>query len=283
MGAERSSLPLVVAELQPLVRSFAQSEYGLALGGAHAKGKADAESDLDLYLFATAIWPSAERRRLTLAFSPEVAHVVCWGDDATFSQAGTDFHFRGHQIECWLRNATDIDYAIAECQAGHVTRDFVTWTTTGFYNHCCLSDINVMVPLEDPTGLLARWKAQVAMYPPALKRTIISQHLAAAQFWPENFHYRSAVERADIIYTTGIVQQVVHNLIQVLFAFNETYFPGDKQLARAFAHLPHLPERWNGRVQALLWPEAPPTVEILRHQQAELQALVREVTAMVEN
>jgi hypothetical protein len=275
------SIRSTATALLHLVRSFSLSEYGIALGGAHAKGIADEESDVDLYLFATAVRPNEERAQLAAAFSPEVGNVVCWGDDTLFSQAGTDFRFRERHIECWLRNAAHINETIAACQAGVVRRDLVTWTTTGFYNHCCLSDVKAMVPLADPAGILARWKSQVATYPPKLRRSIIGQHLAAAQFWPRNFHYRSAVARADVIYVTGIVQQVVHNLVQVLFALNETYFPGDKRLDEALAHLPCQPAGLRERVASLLWPGAPATVALLHHQQEEVQALLREVEALV--
>lgn len=276
------SVRAMATELLDLVRSFALSEYGIALGGAHAKGTVDDESDVDLYLFATDVRPNEERAKLAAAFSPEVEDVVCWDDDTLYPQAGTDFRFRGLRIECWLRSAAHIGQAIADAQAGVVRRDLVTWTITGFYNHCCLSDINAMVPLADPTGLLARWKSQVATYPPGLRRSIISQHLAAARFWPHNFHYHSAVARADVIYVTGIVQQVVHNLVQVLFALNETYFPGDKKLGEALAHLPRQPAGLLERVTSLLWPRAPATVAALRRQQDELQALLREVEVLVE-
>ncbi len=282
MSQEAEPVPSIATALLDLVRSFARSEYGIALGGAHAKGSVDDESDVDLYLFATAVRPNEARARLVEAFSPEVERVVCWGADTPFAQAGSDFRFRGRQVEVWLRNADRISAAIAECQAGVVRRDLVTWTTTGFYNHCCLSDIRVMIPLADPAGLLARWKGQVATYPPALRRAIIDQHLPAARFWPHNFHYSSAVARADVIYATGIVQQVVHNLIQVLFAVNEAYFPGDKKLDEALAHLRQVPARFRERAAWLLWPGVPATVALLRGQQEELQALLGEVEALVD-
>ncbi len=285
MSQELSALPESIRStataLLPLVRSFSLSEYGIALGGAHAKGTADDGSDVDLYLFATAVRPNEERAQVAAAFSPEVENVVCWGDDTLFSQAGTDFRFRGRQIECWLRNAAHIAETIAACQAGVVRRDLVTWTTTGFYNHCCLSDVKAMVPLADPTGILARLKSQGAVYPPNLRRSIIGQHLAAARFWPHSFHYHSAVARADVIYATGIVQQVVHNLVQVILALNETYFPGDKKLDEVLAHLPCQPSGLRERVASLLWPGAPATVDLLRRQQEEVQALAREVEALV--
>jgi hypothetical protein len=251
-----------------------------ALGGSYAKGTADDEADVDLYLFAHAVFPNDERSRIASAFSSEIERIVSWGDDAPFTNSGTDFRFRGHNVECWLRNIEHIDRSIAECREGVVRREFLTWTTTGFYNHCCLSDLTVMLPLDDPFDIIARWKSQVAAYPPKLRQAIVSQHLPAAEFWPDNFHYLSAIERQDVIYATGIVQQVVHNLVQVLFALNEVYFPGDKQLEVALDHLPRQPPNLCERIRALLWPSTPATTEALREQRESLRSLLADIRDM---
>ena len=267
----------IISDLLPLVPKLARGDYAIALGGSYAKGTADDEADVDLYLFARAVLPNEERTRTASAFSPEIESVVSWGDDARFTNVGTDFRFRGRNVECWLRNVEHIERSIAECQRGVVRRELLTWTTTGFYNHCCLSDLTVMLPLDDPFDIIARWKSQVATYPPKLREAIVRQHLPAAGFWPDNFHYLSAIEREDVIYATGIVQQVVHNLVQVLFALNETYFPGDKQLEAALAHLPRQPTRLCERIRALLWPGAPATTRALREQRESLRSLLADV------
>ncbi len=104
------------------------------------------------------------------------------------------------------------------------------------------------------------------------------KHLNAARFWPDNFHYKSAVERCDVIYTTGIVHQVAHNLIQALFALNETHFPGDKKLEAALAHLPLRPQNFALRVRRLMSPEVPADRALLTWQREELCRLLSEVT-----
>ena len=270
----------VVDELIPLLAQLCLSEYGIAVGGAHAKGTDDNESDLDLYVFTSNAHKNVERSRLATLFSSDISDLISWGPDDPFVQGGTDFYYKGHKVECWLRNRELIDRTIADCRDGIVTREFVTWTTTGFYNHCALSDIKVMLPVADPAGILARWQGEIAVYPPKLQAAIIRTHLAASRFWPHNSHYTSAVERQDVIYTTGIVQQVVHNLIQVLFAVNQTYFPGDKKLASAIDHLARTPEHCVARICRLLLPEEHLSVALLRNQQAELQRLLKDVEAL---
>lgn len=274
-------LVAVINDLLPLLRSLCLADYGIALGGAHAKGVDDAESDLDLYVFTANAHGNTDRTRLAAAFSPEITQLVSWGDDNPFIQGGTDFYYKGIKVECWLRASWLIETAIKDSHEGLIKRDYVTWTTTGFYNHVALSDIKVMKPLDDPTGLLARWQQEIAVYPEKLYEAVINTHLPAARFWPHNFHYSSAVERLDVIYTTGIVAQVVHNLIQVLFAVNRTYFPGDKKLANALSHLERLPGDCVKRINGLLWPGEACTVQVLQAQQQELQRLVQEVAELV--
>jgi hypothetical protein len=276
-----SEIQPVVDEVLVVVRHFTRAAYGIAVGGAHAKGAADAESDLDIYLFAEDALPRAERESRVLELCPGVQNIVSWGDDGPLLQCGTDFDHRGLRVECWLRNTELIERAIAESQAGTVRREWVTWTTTGFYSHCTLSDVSAMIPIDDPDGILARWKALVSTYPPKLRETIVQTRLQAARFWPGNFHYSSAVERRDVIYATGIVQQVVHNLIQVLFAVNERYFPGDKKLSSALAHLDRVPENLTARIEALIFPGERPSVALLQRQQADLLSLLRDVELIV--
>ena len=242
----------------------------------HAKGTADAASDLDFYLFSESVVSNDDRTGLTIQFSPEIRQVISWCR-TPFNSVGTDFYLGNLKIECWLRNTISIDHALRECVEGIVKRDWVTWTTAGFYNHCVLSDLNNMIPVDDPSGTPARSERKHPHLSPKLRKAIIEQHLGAARFWPWNFHYESAIERQDAIYCTGIVQQVVHNLIQVIFAANGVYFPGDKKLFDAMRHLDRTPNLWLPRVQKLLFPAVPVSKEALLGQQQELQELVDDV------
>ena len=270
----------IVDELLPLLRQFCRGEYGVALGGAHAKGVDDEESDLDLYVFAREVIPAADREQLCRPFADDVESIYSWGDAPEFVQTGTDFYLKQQKVECWLRHIDYISNIVAECKDGIVKRDLITWTVMGFYNHCTLSDLHRMKPLDDPFGILAHWKSELVEYPPKMRETIVTDHLTAARFWPGNFHYRSAVERCDFIYVMGIVQQVVHNLIQVVFALNRVYFPGDKKLDVAIEHLTVKPDRFTERIRYLLFPGVKVDRSFLREQREELSELVREVESL---
>src|SRR5512133_1685322 len=149
-----ASISPLVAELVPLFRQLSRGEYGIALGGAHAKGVADAESDLDIYVFARQVLPIPERERLCAQFSPLISQVTCWDEQppegsSAYIQGGTDFYYQGQKVEVWQRSMDYVSRIIADCQAGSIRRDCVTWTVMGFFNYCTLSDLDKMQPVED--------------------------------------------------------------------------------------------------------------------------------------
>ena len=76
-----------------------------------------------------------------------------------------------------------------------------------------------------------------------------------------------------MIYTTGIVQQVVHNLIQVLFALNRVYFTGDKKLALALDYLQVKPPEVSQRIVELVSASGGRDRACLERQRTELCAL----------
>jgi hypothetical protein len=268
----------IVDSLLPLVRRFAMGRYGIALGGAHAKGSGDAQSDVDIYLFADRVLPNEERSALTREACGDACAVASWGDPEV--EGGTDFQHDGETVEVWFREIGSVSDAVARCGAGEIRREYRAWTVMGFFGHAVLSDLRTMKIVDDPSGILAGWQADVEQYPLALRREIVGRFLAEAKFWPGNFHYRTAVERRDLVYAGGIVRHAVHALVQAAFALNETYFPGEKKLARALDLLPDAPAGFGARVEALLYP-GPPADADLEAQARELAALVDDVEARV--
>lgn len=274
----------LIRELLPVVRRFrtGPGAYGIALGGSHAKGTSDALSDVDMYLFAPEVLPGVKRKEViadALGLTPEAISV--WGQDIPFEQSGTDFRFRGREVEVWIRNSERIESGIGAAKRGEIRREYAIWAVAGFFDHVALADVQTMHIIEDPAGLLSDWKAEVGHYPEALRRALLERFKREIAFWPDNFHFRTAVDRADAIYVSGIVQQTVHALIQVVFALNRVYFPGDKKLALALAALPMLPKEFAERVEALLYPGPGPVRMLLEEQHRALGILVSEVETLI--
>lgn len=276
-----STPDLVVRELLPLLRRFCPGEHGIALGGSHAKGSGDVLSDLDVYLFADRVLPGARRREQVVEALGEAAEAVSWGCDDPFTGGGTDFTYRGTRVECWLRSTRQMQATIAACTTGELRREHSVWAVMGFFDHVALADVLAMRIVEDPRGMLARWKAEVAVYPEPLRRAVLGRFMPEATFWPDNRHYASAVERADVIYVSAIVQQVAQALVQVVFALNGEYFPGEKRLDTALEKLQVAPHALARRLRGLLFPGKDPGVAELREQRRALGALVAEVERLV--
>jgi hypothetical protein len=266
---------VLVRELLPLLRGWCIGPYAIALGGSYAKGSSDAHSDVDVYLFAREVIPRVARNQnVSQALGVEPAS---WGQDEPFIQAGTDFTYRGQSVECWLRNTEQVETSLAASMEGEMHRQYVVWTAMGFFNYVALADVHAMHVVEDPSGLLQTWKKRVSVYPEKLREAILGKFIPEAAFWPRNPHYDRAVEREDVIYTSAIVQQVVQALVQVLFALNYEYFPGEKKLTLALNKLRIQPEAFSARTEALLFPGSTPGRSQLRKQQQELAALVADV------
>ncbi len=152
-------------------------------------------------------------------------------------EGGTDFIFEGVRVECWHRNEASVEEKLHTSLNGEIRRQYSAWAVMGFFDHAVFADIRSMHIVVDPQGTLARWKKEVSHYPEALRRSLLHRFMHEAAFWQNNPHYRSAIEQADFIYTAAIVQHTLEALIQVLFALNREYFPGEKQLARAMGKL----------------------------------------------
>lgn len=269
----------LISDLLPVATRCCRGSFGVALGGSRAKGCDDAHSDLDLYIFADAVLPTRAREALLDSALHDPTDITSWGGDEPFVQCGTDFRVATTRIEWWFRSIDYVSARVDQCGRGELRREYAGWTVMGFSNHVLLSDLHSMRILSDPFGVLAAWQAAAREYPEPLRRAILERFMSEARFWPENPHYESAVRRADLLYVSGIVQQVLHALIQVVFALNRVYFPGEKKLTSALAALPIRPDEFEARLEKLCVPEREP--ERLWVQRRSLCELVREVERLV--
>lgn len=271
----------LVTMLLPLLHRLCAGQVSIAIGGSRAKGYADRWSDLDVYLFSRTILPRQDRQALVPNILPNACDVSAWGCDDPFVEGGTDFTFEGVRVECWHRNEASVEAKVHASLNGEIKRQYSAWAVMGFFDHAVLADIRCMQIVVDPQGTLDQWKKQVSSYPEALRRSLLHRFMSEAAFWPNNPHYRSAIERVDLIYTTAIVSHTLQALIQVLFALNREYFPGEKQLARAMDKLLLQPQKLSDRVRHILNPGTVVGQDELLTQASALADLVAETKALV--
>ncbi len=232
-----------IQALVELLKDTVEGKCAIALAGAHAKGAADAASDIDLYIFAEREKPFAQRQALIRSAADQ--GTTPWVD-STFDAApwggGMDFIYQGTPVEVVGRTLARVDQVVRDCLEGRFEIIPATWTSNGYYTFIYLSELSFIRPVWDPDGILAAFRQKAAVYPEPLRRAIIETFMGRAGTWMGNFHYESAVSRGDVLFTAPIVLHTVMDMVQVVFALNRAYFTGDKKLEAALAQLPCCPE-----------------------------------------
>jgi hypothetical protein len=195
-----------------------------------------------------------------------------------FSKAVDRWREKGVNIDyCWVRTVREIDEQLDGWFSGKVAPVELVWAMWGYH---LLTDLANQVILEDPFGLIAEWQARLTPYPRVIQRAIIQKHLESLKYWRTDYHYRSKVERGDAVFLASMAARLVHDMMQVLFALNETYYCGDGNNLRYTAKFAILPERFSSRVQNILYPI--PSEYVYGEQYQAITSLVDEVVALAE-
>lgn len=251
------------ATMAPLISALAENGMGaVALAGSRGKGRSDAQSDYDFRVYAHG-WRGPDVR-----LSPE------W---QRFEAARLSFVGRGLRMDgIWMRRYAGVEAELAEWLAGTaVPRDY-EWTIWGYH---LPTDLATQEIVADPEGRLASWKARLAAYPEALYRATMDKYLPMLRYWAADYHYQSKVDRRDLVFLTGLTSRLVHALLQVLFALNRVYFPGDGWNLPMAAELERLPADFISRMDTILEPGRGPGT--WTRQRAELLAMIADVEALI--
>ena len=270
-----------INQLAELLKETTEGRCAIALAGAHAKGAADAASDIDLYVFAERAKPYA--RRLELIRGAADPGTVPWVDqdfDAAPWGGGMDFMYQGTPVEAVGRTLARMDQVVGDCLQGKFEIIPATWTSNGYYTFIYLCELSFLKPVWDPDGVLAEYQRTASVYPEPLRRAILETFMGRAGTWIDNFHYESAVRREDILFTAPIVLHTVMDMVQVVFALNRVYFTGDKKLEAALAKMPFCPESLRPAQMNLLL-TAPRNSEQLKEQRQLLRRAWDELSQKV--
>lgn len=250
------------ADLVPAVTALGEGRYAVGVAGSIGKGAADEKSDTDIRLYCDrrADDRSSERAR------------------AEVDRVTNDWAGRGVTIDdCWIRTIGEVDSELDLWLHGTARPKAMVWTVWGYY---LPTDIVNQLILEDPDGVLAGWQHALASYPPVLKNAIVERHSQSLRYWISDYHYRSKVARADTIFLAGLTTRLVHDMVQLLFAVNEVYFPGDGNNLRLLAGMRFLPPEFARRIDEILYPtEGARRFALQRERAVELANEVLELVA----
>ena len=155
-----------IDELIGILKQTAEGKCAIALAGAHAKGTADASSDIDFYIFAEQAKPFEERKRLIRSAAD--AGTEPWVDvsfDATPWGGTMDFMYKGTPVETTARTLSRMDRAVEDCLNGKFEIIPATWTSNGYYTFIYLCELSFIKPVWDPDGILSAYQEKTADYP----------------------------------------------------------------------------------------------------------------------
>jgi hypothetical protein len=257
----------IIDELLPLCRALGEGKRAVSIGGSYGKGTFDRSSDLDFRLFC--------ERKLS---PPEV-----YEEAYRHVQEAIDrWAAEGVTIDgCWVRTTGPIDEELDRWIEGEGRPGDIVWTIWGYY---LVTDVYNQLVIDDPDGIVSGWHEKLAVYPPKLKAAIMDRHLKSIRYWRHDYHYQHKVAREDVIFLAGLTTKLVHDLVQILFALNETYFPGDGNNLSFIEDFEHAPEGFSEKVTAILYPCTDGNTSIGGGAQAQyvrLMALIDEVEAVV--
>ena len=271
-----------IETLVELLKETTEGKCAIALAGAHAKGTADASSDIDLYVFAERAKPRAQRLDLICGIADP--GTTPWVDDFDAAPwgGGMDFLYQGTPVEAVGRTLDRMDRVVGDCLEGKFEIIPATWTSNGYYTFIYLCELSFIKPVWDPDGVLAAYQEKASVYPEPLRRAVLETFLGRAGTWIDNFHYESAVRRGDILFTAPIVLHTIMDMVQVVFALNRVYFTGDKKLEAALAKMPYCPEAL-GPEQLDILLSTPRDPEHLEQQRQLLRQAWMELSRQVQN
>ena len=225
----------------------------VVLGGSWAAGRARPDSDVDLGIYYR---PSAPLdieaiRQIAEAFNdtpnPVVTEPGQWGP---WVNGGSWLTIGGRRADFLYKDLDFIERTIDECAAGVSRADFWQQAPYGFHSVIYCAETRVCLPLHDPEAVLPPLKAKVAIYPPALKQRQVNSWI-----WGSEFTLKAgtkSVKSGEPYIVTGFLVRCVSEMIQALYALNETFFMNDKYVYREVAEFKVVPDNFLARVDQIV-------------------------------
>ncbi len=213
----------------------------VVLGGSHASGTADAESDIDLGLYYESEDPldlDALRQLVTEIDDhgrrEAVTDFGAWGP---WVNGGARIEVEGQKVDLIYRDLGRVGAAINDCRAGRVGTHFQVGHPAGFSPQIYAAEVYHCRPLQDPRGTIGVLKGLTDPYPSALRRGLI------AGLWEARFSLDTAAKsalREDVHHVAGSAFRAVACMAQTLFGLNERYWINEKLAVSLVDALPSI-------------------------------------------
>jgi hypothetical protein len=253
----------LIATMTPLIADLAENGNGaVALAGSRGKGRSDEQSDYDFRVYADAYR------------GPNVRQTEQW---QRFEQAMREWEARGFRMDgVWMRSYAGVRRDLAAWLGGTAVPKTFEWTIWGYHLPTDLANQQITF---DPEGVLDGWKQQLAVYPDALATSVLQQYWEVLQYWAQDYHYESKVARRDLVFLVGLTGKLANAILQVVFALNRVYFPGDGWNLPMAAELRRLPPDFVSRMTSIL--STGSDADALKRQRQDFIAMIADLELLV--
>ncbi|HEY8120462.1 MAG TPA: nucleotidyltransferase domain-containing protein [Myxococcota bacterium] len=275
-AAQRETLSELVAEL-----AACPGVVAVALGGSHARGRANTASDVDLGVLYDERSPFAVEAlrafcaRLDDTRAPVVAGFGEWG---AWVDGGAWLTIRGARFDLLYRSVQRLERALDDAHAGRWQLDFAQQAPFGFFSATLCGELARCIPLHDPRGALSGLKARTAHYPDPLRSAVVQDALWQVEFGLSAFAPK-LVANGDVVGAVGCMTRFAAYLMLALFALNRAWWLNDKTALAEIAEFALVPHAFAARLgAALAAPGATPAA--LGAALAEIDALFAETVAL---
>ncbi|MCL2775548.1 MAG: DUF4037 domain-containing protein [Oscillospiraceae bacterium] len=246
----------------PMIRAFPKGRYTITVGGSRGKQLSDGSSDVDFRLYADDFVKGEEWDKCFVEYKK---HLDYWAEQGLIIDG------------VWMRKISEIDGALDKWISGGLDVTPIEWTVWGYY---LPTDIYCQQIIEDPYGVAADWKNRLTPYPKKMKEAILDKHFNRLKYWKSDYHYKNKASRKDIIFLASLSASIVHDIMQVLCAVNEMYFPGDGHNLSFAKHFGIIPDDFDKRIEAILYPEGP---DKLANQYAAAINMIDDIEKIMNN
>jgi hypothetical protein len=270
-------------DVAPIVADLSKVDgmVAVVLGGSWAAGRQRPDSDVDLCLYYRADRPLDvdQVRKIAHRFNdtpdPAVTDLGIWGQ---WVNGGSWLTIKGQRVDFLYRDLDFMTDTIDDVltASGRARPDFWQQAPYGFFPQIYCAEARCAIALWDPEGIVVALKEKVAVYPEVMKRRAVSGWLWGGRFTVANVKHTP--DRCEGYLVLGHLTRTATEMIQALYALNETYFQNDKHVYRDIADFKIKPVNFMARIDTLMRGDNSPAdlwrrVEEARSLHAELMAL----------
>ena len=228
----------------------------IAIGGSQKTDTADANSDIDIYVFTDKNIPVQNRLSIIKKYSSKY-------------EAGCEYFGAGDEF--WvdkMNKQLDVMYMDTKWMENTIDNVWNKHCPSNGYTTCFLFTLKNCETVYDKKNWLDKLKKQLnTPYPEELKLNIINRNIMLLKDKPFASYYNQiekALSRDDYNSVNHRIAAFIASYFDIIFANNKMLHPGEKKLVQyALKHCKILPENFTENIDNLLTQPNSDTLRIL--------------------